>query len=405
MNRLTQFALVRHNLGRKAGRTGFLVFLVGLFSFTLYCGTVTADRIAGGTRVMAERLGADALFVPYGYSNKVQSSLLRGEPSSFYMDSALAGELRARKGVEKVTTQLFIATLNAACCTLPVQLIGIDPETDFVVKPWMIASLNRPLGEHEVVVGKKISGKVGENIQLFGREFTIAARLDATGMGFDTSVFMDMNRARTLLLLSELGPHLNLPEEMNRNTFVSSVLVKLSPSLNLRDTVNAILEEHAIKYNLDFVMVAGMISDIAAKLQIFSGFFHIFSATLWGMALIVLGLVFSSIIQERKKEFGLLRVIGASRSALAGIVAKEALLVSSLGAACGVFCGALLLALFRTYIEATLELPSISPGLPSLLGTAAGVFLLGALTGPLGCLPAIHTLGRTDAYLAMREEA
>jgi ABC-type antimicrobial peptide transport system, permease component len=224
-------------------------------------------------------------------------------------------------------------------------------------------------------------------------------------MGFDTSVFMDMNRARTLLLLSELGPHLNLPEEMNRNTFVSSVLVKLSPSLNLRDTVNAILEEHAIKYNLDFVMVAGMISDIAAKLQIFSGFFHIFSATLWGMALIVLALVFSSIIQERKKEFGLLRVIGASRSALAGIVAKEALLVSSLGAACGVFCGALLLALFRTYIEATLELPSISPGLPSLLGTAAGVFLLGALTGPLGCLPAIHTLGRTDAYLAMREEA
>ena len=354
---------------------------------------------------MAERLGADALFVPYGYSNKVQSSLLRGEPSSFYMDSALAGELRGREGVEKVTTQLFIATLNAACCTLPVQLIGIAPETDFVVKPWMVSTINRPLGEHEVVVGNKIVGKVGEEIMLFGKNFTIAARLDATGMGFDTSVFLDVNRARTLLLLSELGPYLNLPENMNRNTFVSSVLVKMAPTHNVRDSVNSILQEYAIKYNLDFVMVAGMVSDIAAKLQVFSGFFHIFSATLWAMTLLVLALVFSAMIQERKKEFGLLRVVGASRSALGWIVAKEALLISTFGALAGVFCGALVMFLFRTYIEVTLQLPSVSPGLASLASTAAGVFLLGALIGPLACLPAMYKLGSTDAYLAMREEA
>ena len=405
MSRLTQLDLIRHNLGRKAGRTTFLVLLVALFSFTLYCGTVTGDRIAQGTRVMAERLGADALFVPYGYSNKVQSSLLRGEPSSFYMNSTLAGELRGREGVEKVTIQLFIATLKAACCTLPVQLIGIEPETDFVVKPWMVSVINHPLSEHEVVVGSKIVGNVGEEITLLGKDFTIAARLDATGMGFDTSVFMDINRARTLLLLSELGPYLNLPENMNRNTFVSSVLVKMTPTHNVRDSVNAILQEYAIKYNLDFVMVAGMVSDIAAKLHVFSGFFHVFSASLWAMTLLVLALVFSIIIQERKKEFGLLRVVGASRSALALIVAKEALLVSTIGALAGVFCGALLMFLFRTYIEVTLQLPSVSPGLASLACTAAGVFLLGAFIGPLACLPAISKLGRTDAYLAIREEA
>ena len=404
MSRLTQFGFICHNLRNKPLRTGILVAVVALFSFTLYCGTIIGDGIGSGTRIMAERLGADVLFVPYGYGGKMQNSLLRGEPSSFYMDKAFAAKLQGREGVEKVTTQLFTATLKAACCTLPVQLIGLDPHTDFVVRPWMVSVLNRPLAADEVVVGSKIIGNVGEAIKLFGKELTIAARLDATGMGFDTSVFLDMDRARTLLLLSELGPHLNLPDGMDRNTFVSSTLVKARPGTDIKELVNAIMAEHAIPFNLDFVMVAGMVSDIAAKLQAFSEFFQVLSGMLWGLAVVVLALIFSAIIQERKKEFALLRVSGASRTALSGLVMKEAFFVSVAGSMLGVGAGAVVMALFSTYIEVSLQLPSARPALVSLLGTGAGVFLLGSLTGPLACLPAIRKLARIDTYIAMREE-
>lgn len=405
MNRLSQHALICHNLRRKPFRTGILAAIVAVFAFTLYCGTVISQGTGDGTRMMAERLGADILFVPYGYESSIQNSLLRGEPCSFYMDSGFAKELRGEEGIETVTVQLFIATLRAACCTLPVQLIGIDPKTDFVVRPWMASAINRPLGENEVVVGSKIAGNAGDEIQLFGKEFTIAARLDPTGMGFDTSVFLDIDRARRLLILSDLGPQLNLPEGLDRKTFVSSTLVKARPLSDIKTLANRLSQKYAVKYNLDFVMVAGMISDIASKLHVFSVFFYLFSGILWLLAVIALALVFSAIIQERKREFGLLRVLGASRAALAGMVMKEALLVSSLGAVLGVGFAGLIMWLFNNYINATLQLPSVSPGVVSLFLTGSGALFIALFTGPLACMPAIRKLGRIDAYIVMREAA
>ena len=405
MNRLTQYDLIRQNLRRKGFRTGMLMGIVALFAFTLFCGTMVGKSVGNGTRMMADRLGADILFVPYGYEKNIQNSLLRGEPSSFYLDGRFAPKLRGEPGVEKVTSQLFIATLKAACCTLPVQLIGIDPETDFVVRPWMASVLDRPLEEGEVVVGNKITGEVGEVISLFGKEFTIAARLDPTGMGFDTSVFLDINRARRLLLLSDLGPLMNLPEGIDRGSFVSSTLVKMAPSADVKQTVNATMQKYAVDYNLDFVAVAGMITDIASRLDIFSAIFYGLSGMLWILAVGILALVFSAVLQERKKEFGLLRVIGASRASLAAMVLKESLLISAGGAAIGLAAGCLALFPFSAYIDSVLQLPSLRPGLLVPVAVGFGVFLLGLSTGPLACLPAVYRMGRVDAYISVREEA
>lgn len=405
MKVLRQIELVRHNLRRKPVRTGMLMAVVALFAFTLFCGTIVGKSVSNGTKMMAERLGADVLFVPYGANTQLQNSLLRGEPSSFYLDAGFGKDLAGEKSVDKATSQLFIATLKAACCTLPVQLIGIDPETDFVVKPWMQSVLEGPLGETQVVVGSKIFGTVGEKISLFGKEFTIAARLDPTGMGFDTSVFLDINRARRLLLLSDLGPMLNLPEGMDKNTFVSSTLVKFVPGADIKQSVNALSQKYAATYNLDFVVVAGMITDIASRLDAMSLVFYALSGMLWVLALGILALVFSVIIQERKKEFGLLRIIGASRGALAAIVLKEALIISSVGAALGLSLACLTLFPFSAYIDSVLNLPTLRPGfmLPAAVGL--GVFVLGMSTGPLACLPAAWRLGRLDVYAAVREEA
>ncbi len=404
MKKLTSWALIRQNLSRKPVRTGILAVIVFLFSFTLYCGTVIGQGLSQGTRTTAERLGADALFVPYGYDAKVQSSLLRGEPSSFYMDRRFSEEVRQEKGVEKVTAQLFIATLKASCCTLPVQLIGIDPETDFVVRPWMASAIDRPMRDDEVVVGSKIVGQVGDTLTLFGKELTIAARLEPTGMGFDTSVFLEIDRARRLLLASELGPRLNLPAGLDRNAFVSSTLIKAAPATDIKELVNRISQKYAAAYNLDFVVVAGMITDMAAKLSFFSRCIHVFSGVLWVLGALVMALVFSALIRERKKEFAVLRIIGASRSALGRIVMREALLVSLSGAFAGVAAAMLVTTLFNAYIGAVLDAPSLEPGPLYRLAAAAGALLLGLMTGPLACLPAMRKLGRIDAYIIMREE-
>lgn len=405
MTRLTSLGLVRGNLARRPLRTGMLAAIVALFCLTLYCGTLVGQKAGIAASVVSERLGADFLFVPYGYEKKIQGSLLRGEPSSFYMDRALEGELRKEEGVAKVTSQLFMATFKASCCSLPVQLIGFDPATDFVVHPWLSSVLDRPLAENEVVVGRKIQSEVGQSVKLLGKDFVIAARLDETGMGFDTSIFLELDRARRLLLLSELGPLLAIPEGLDRNTFVSSVLVKAQPGVDTTKLVNSLLEKYAIRYNLDFVAVAEMITDIGARLLVFARIFRAFAVLLWVLAVAVLALVFSSAVEERRKEFGVLRTIGATKWALTRIVLVEAFLVSTMGAFAGVLVAGVLMALFDTFIDVTLQLPGAGLGVADLLRTGACVLVPGLLAGPLACLPAIRRLANVDAYLAMREEA
>ena len=402
MKALTSFDLIRGNLRAKPFRTGSLMLIVAIFTATLFSSSVIGESLRKGTRVMAERLGADLLFVPHGYDRKLQGSLLRGEPSSFYLDGGLEKSLRGIKGVEKTTSQLFVASLNAACCTLPVQIIGFDMTTDFVVQPWIATALKRPLAEAEVVVGSKILAESGDKIMLFGKQFTVAAKLEATGMGFDTSVFMDIERARRLLLISDI---VDLPEGLDRSNFVSSVLIKVSPPSAAKEVANAILRQHAIQYQLDFVVVAGMISDISGRLNGLALLFYGLSGILWLLSVGVLALVFSAMLQERKKELAMLRVMGATRGRLVSLMLCESFLLCLGGAVAGLTLACAVLFPFSTYINESLRFPSLWPGASFLIKAGAGTLLLGVAAGPLACVWSAFKLGRRDAYAALREDA
>jgi putative ABC transport system permease protein len=307
--------------------------------------------------------------------------------------------------VEKTTSQLFVASLHASCCALPVQIIGFDQKTDFVVLPWLARTneiRGRELADSEIVIGSKIVGKTGSKLSFFGQEFTIAARLEETGMGFDSSVFLDIRRARRLLVLSDV---VDLPVGLDKNTFVSSTLVKVRDPATAKKVVNVILQKHAIDYGLDFVLVAGMVSDIAAQLRSFSLILYGFSGAVWLLASGVLALVFSVILQERNREFALLRIMGATKADLACLIFREAFLISAGGALLGLSAAAVVFLSYAALIKEKLLLPFLrpDPGILALTGLAA--FFLALLTGPLASLHAAWRVSRLEVHLSLREEA
>ena len=174
---LSNAYLAWQNLKRKPFRSGCLVFIVAFFAFTLFAGTVFNQNLSLGMQSLAGRLGADILIVPYGYNKDLQVALLRGEPSSFYLKAELANKLRAVAGVKAVSPQLFLASLDAGCCSAKVQLIGYDPATDFVIRPWMQGNLQAPLADSQVVVGSRIISGVDDEVEFFAQKFTVAARV------------------------------------------------------------------------------------------------------------------------------------------------------------------------------------------------------------------------------------
>jgi putative ABC transport system permease protein len=406
MKKLTIFDLIAQNLKRNPLRACALAAIVAAFACMLFAGTFISGSASYGAALLAERLGADILLVPYGYEGKMQGSLLRGEPSSFYLDGSLADKLQNLPGVDKVSPQLFVATLNAACCTLPVQLIGFDPQSDFIVRPWLNSLGQRELGDTEILAGSKIIGDTGETIVLFGKEFSIAGKLEPTGMGFDTSIFLPISRARRLLLLSELAEQPQFVENtagLKRDSFISSVLIKARNPAEAKTLANSILEQYAVEYKLDFVLVAGMVSSISARIKLISAVLYGLAAGLWLLALAVLSLVFSMALNERRKELGILRCIGATRRSLAGMVLGEALCISASGALLGIVIACGILLPFSAYIQSSLQMPALRPEFSALLQTGLGSFALALLTGPLSCVYALARLNAKDAYLFMKE--
>ena len=93
--------------------------------------------LRGGLRSLEARLGADIILVPSEAQSKVsfQNMFLQGTTGAFYMDGDVMNQALEVEGVEKVAPQTFLASLKADCCSVRIQVIGIDPEKDFTVQP------------------------------------------------------------------------------------------------------------------------------------------------------------------------------------------------------------------------------------------------------------------------------
>ena len=119
----------------------------------------------------------------------MEGILLRGEPAYFYFDRAVEQELKKIEGVESVSSQFYLTSLNQDCCSVPVQFVGFDPETDFSVQPWICESYSREVRDGELIVGNDISADENNRLKFFDEEYTVAAKLEETGTGLDQAVY------------------------------------------------------------------------------------------------------------------------------------------------------------------------------------------------------------------------
>ncbi len=408
---LTPLALAWATLRRRPARSGSLCLLVALFAFALCAAALVNAWLKSGLSGLSGRMGADILIVPYGYEKKLEGALLRGEPSQFYTKVELVDKIRGHAFVAAASPQLFLTSLSAGCCSVKVQLVGFDPATDFSVGPWLRSRLDKPLGQlgtDEIVVGALITAKPGESIRFFGKPFTVAARMDRSGMGFDSSVFMTLEAARLLTkeaLFAELAAEGLMPlgGADDADAAISSVLIKVKDGSSVKEAANELMRLYAIPYNLDMLVAADMLSAISSSIKNLSLLLFGLACGLWGIALLALFVVFSAGQAERRREMAILRLLGATRKRLALITLTEALLISLAGAAGGLGAAGLLLLPFAPLLFQTLGLPYLPLSCGQALAVGITVALLALLTGPLAASWSALSLTRLDTYQSLRE--
>ncbi|MDR3115926.1 MAG: ABC transporter permease [Treponema sp.] len=392
-------ALSVENLRAKPVRTACLVVVVGVLAFILFGGSLIVLNLRQGLATMTKRFGADLMVVPAGAGEKAQSVLLNGGRGYFYFDAGVADRVAKTEGIACASPQFFLASLATECCDEAVQLIAYDPATDFVVQPWIAEKHADTVDDGQVVVGSKIILRANGSITLFNHEYPVAAQLSDSASGLDTSIFMSMNTMRHLIDRAH-AENYNFLADQYGDSAISAVLVKAEPSVNTPGLARTIRRDHE---GVDVLVSQGIFSRISGAISGLVSYIRMFSAALWALTLIVLGAVFSGSIHERKKEFAVLRILGATKKKLAGIVLGESAIAGIVGAAAGIGLASLGVFPFSTLIRERLELPYLDAPLFSIILLALGSLVLSVLAGILGSLYSALRISRAETYFTLRE--
>ncbi len=347
-----------------------------------------------------ERLGADLLVVPEGAEQKVETALLMGKPTTVWMPAELTQRIRAVPGVAAVSPQVYLQSLyGASCCAVnEMFLVVYDPDTDFVVTPWINRNLGRRLARGEVIGGHYIFVPPGEkHIRLYGYSLTLRGNLEATGTGLDQTIFLTMetalDMARSSLTTAEQP--LDIPPGK-----ISSVMVRV--------TQGADAHKIALQMLLDVIGVVPIESP-----NLFGAFRQQMLGLLWGfialtslswvLSAVLLALVFSMAANERHREMAVLRALGATRLYVFWSLQAEAVVLALGAGAFGFVLGSFVVYLFRDYLAGSLRMPFLFPPVQSLAALFGVGIALSLLTAAIAALIPALRISRREPALAMRE--
>ena len=371
---LSAWQIAKLNISRKSGRSVSLMLLVALFAFILCGGALFMNGLAQGVRQLSGRLGADLIVVPAGYKADFEGVLLKGEPSSFYLPAGAKEKIEKLEGVAAVTPQLYVATLSASCCSYPVQIIGIDEPTDFLIKPWLRSQFKGELKDNTALVGGNIVGE-----------------------GFDATIFVNMDTAKMLAKESErLGP--NKAAEKGR---ISCLMVKAEPNVDPSKLASYISKQFGGE-GLFAIVSKRFINDISANLGTLSALLYGTIAIVWLLSVLILALTFSALLRERKKELATLKILGAGKGFLNKTVLFEAGLISFRGGLIGSLAGLCGSMLWSSSISRSLNIPFQTLSVVGQVTLFLFSLVIATAIAPLASYPALYKLGQSEIYLDFR---
>lgn len=342
--------LALQNLGRHKARTLLLILAVAMASGAIFSSITLHWGIQTSMAVGFARLGADLLIVPQGTLVNLTSALLTAEPNDLSLDATIVTQIAALNGIKRLAPQLIYRTLESGYRSPGqadrwVDLVGFDPEQDLTVMPWLVEKLPRPFQSGDVIVGGQRNHKLNQDIYLYGQRLIVYGRLDRTGVGtHERGLFMGFDTLKQLAAASQGLGVVPLPDPVGR---YSGLLVELQPDATLQQVQFAILAQVP---QIKVIVGGSMLTSVRQGLKaLFRGILLLMLGMLLGTALLV-SVIFSAIVSERRHELGLLSAIGTQQTQILQLMLLESALTTGLGGVSGVMLGLLLLRLYQRFL-------------------------------------------------------
>jgi putative ABC transport system permease protein len=327
-----------------------------------------------------------------GYAEEV---LLETKVKTFYMDRGIIDKVKGIEGVKEVTHQTYLETILGVCCDIPAaKVVAFNQDTDFIVKPWLNRVLGRRLKTGEAIIGAEAEENLGlldvESSVLFGTKYEIVGVLEKTDTGLDNAIFVSEENLEQIV---EKGQS---PLEKGQ---VSLIFVKLEegydPEKTGRKIENAILE-------VDVTTRSDIGKDIIATLKDINKVFLMTIVLASVLSMFLTWTIFTAIVNERFREVGIMRAIGARGSHIVGMFMIEVFMLGLMGSVVGIALGNYLsvtLARVFTLLRDMAATMTLAERIEiSLLGLAVGVGIC-----VIGALSSIIKIKRLEPLKALKE--
>lgn len=397
MAKFNFLAVALKNLKRKTFRTGVLIFSIALLVSLLVFALSFVRSVDSSIKRASDRFGADLIVIPVGARGFAEEFLLESKNTSFYMDKSIIERVKKVEGVDAVTFQTYLSTIGGVCCDIEeTRIIAFDQDSDFIVKPWLQKAIGRGLKKGEAIAGAETNYNLGLDLleverTLFNNRFKVLGALDKTGTGLDNALFMTEENIKDII------GNGRSPVKDNQ---ISIIFVKVKKGFDPyevgRDVEGNIVE-------VDVVARSDMGKDVLTTLRDINKIFLVSIIMASMLAVLLVWSIFSAIANERSREVGIMRAIGAKESHIVKLFILEVFILGLVGSVIGTAAGAYISYFFA---KGFTLLKNLSTGLSFVehaVIAAAGV-TAGTGTCLAGALVPVSRIKKLEPLLAIKEE-
>ncbi len=397
------FGLASQNLQVKHARFYIILFGVSMVIAALFASSILIMGIHHSLEKGLSKLGADLLVIPKESLVNMKTALLTGEPSAFYMERTVLDNIRVLKGVKRASGQIFLTSATGECCVMGNSfLIGFDPADDFTVMPWVDKAALETFPEDGVIVGAMTQWKLGQTVKFYAVPLRVWAKLERTGIGlYDNAIFFNIKNAYRMAELSQSDPSVKPLKPIQGK--ISAALVQLDVGAKIPFVTFSVLRNNSgLK-----VITTGNIQTSARQttVAVFSGIVFLIVVLVLSNVLMI-NAIFSAVVNERKREIGIIRAIGASRTNIFSLILYESTLISMFSGIAGMILGGILLKIFQRSIVFYLKLlniPFMLPPVEIIAIMAAGAIAVALVMGISGSAYPAAMAVRIDPHETMKQ--
>jgi putative ABC transport system permease protein len=393
--------LVLRNILGNWFRSGAILACAILVAGLSLSATLVVHGAQTGLRRNLSRMGADIIVIPWGtMSQDFDGAHLAGMMTERWMPRAYLDRIATVPGVEAVSPQLYLSTIvDSPFSSLPEMfLIAFDPVTDFVLKPWLEHDPIGSLRLGEAVGGAAVSDPDGDgNIQVYSYPLRLIRTLEETGGDVDQSLFVSFDTAQQIMeqVQSQPRPAFEIAPES-----ISTAMVKVRLGSDPHEVAVRMLEQVPSVVPIEstgfFQTQRSQLVGLLRTLLALAGL-------TWFLATLFMGLVFSLAANERRREIGTLRALGATRNLVLRTLLLEGLTLALTGGAAGIGLAILAAGLFREPIARATGIQIVLPAPLALAALAAAGLLLAVVSVTLAAWLPASRLSQQEPALAMRE--